>query len=160
MARKEVRGPVKTYVWGKNHFDVLETVFQRLKTDINGRHGWNRPIEQMDGLTLSFLGPDRIKVSHAKYVVASPYVMNVKEKAEATQFLGAMMNELAKKYKEVSGVNLRLNMQEERQDVQLFSKLSADRSWALGNSFGAAVGRYLVTTTRVYNVGSQIKPSE
>jgi hypothetical protein len=160
MARKELLGPAKNYEWGKNHFDVLETVFNRLKTDVNGRHGWNRPIEQLDGLTLSFLGPNMIKVNHAKYVVASPYVMNMKEKTEAVQFLESLMNELAKKYKEVSGTNLRLKLQDEQQDIQLYSKLSADRSWALGSFYGPAVGRYMVTTSRIYNVGSKLLPTD
>lgn len=160
MARRELLGPAKNYEWGKNHYDVLETVFQRLKTDVNGRHGWNRPIEQLDGLTMSFLGPNMIKVTHAKYVVASPYVMNMKEKTEATAFLDNMMKELAKKYQDASGANLRLKLQQEQQDIQLYSKLSADRSWALGSFYGPAVGRYMVTTSRVYSVGSKILPTE
>ena len=160
MANKELLGPANNYVWGQNHFDTLETCFQRLKTDVNGRHGWNRPIEQMDGLTLSFVGPSMIKVSHAKYVVASPYVMNMKEKTEAVEFLNSMMTELAKKYKDASGVNLRLKVENEQQDIQLYSKLSADRSWALGSFYGPAVGRYMVTTTRIYSVGSKLLPKE
>lgn len=160
MANRELLGPAKQYVWGKNHYDVLETCFQRLKTDINGRHGWNRPIEQLDGLTLSFLGQNMVKVSHAKYVVASPYVMNMKEKTEAKVFLDNMMKELQTKYKDTSGANLRLKVVNEQQDIQLYSKLSADRSWALGSFYGPAVGRYMVTTSRVYSVGSKNLPVE
>lgn len=160
MANQELLGPANNYVWGKNHFDTLQTCFQRLKTELNGRHGWNRPIEQLDGLTLSFIGPKMVKVSHAKYVVASHYVMDLKEKREAIKFLNGMMEELAKKYKDASGTNLRLKVENEQQDIQLVSKLSPDRSWTFGNFYGPAVGRYLVTTSRIYNVGSKLLPKE
>jgi len=152
MENNNSLGPANNYVWGKNHYDTLATVFSHLKTEINGRHGWNRPIEQLDGLTITFLGPNMVKINHAKYVVAAPHVMSKKELPEAKEFLDNLVKELAKKYKTVANTPITFKLQEEQQDTQLYSKLTADRSWALGGSYGTAVGRYMLTTSRIYSV--------
>lgn len=151
-------GPAKRYEVGKNVYDTLATVFANVKQKINGN--WNRPVEQLDGLTLAFVGPDKIKLSHAKYIVASPYLMTKKEKPEAEEFLNSFMVELAAAYKQAAKSAITFTKIDEQQDIQLFSKISPDRSWVYGTTSGPNVARYLVTTTRFYNISARNLPNE
>ena len=149
-------GPAKNYKMADDKFSMIKNCFEHIKRSINGAHGWNRPVEQVDGLTLNFVDANTLRMTHAKYVVSSPRLMDVREKADAQQFLDSIAREIIKLYKKDAGKTLTLKMTNEQQDAQLYSKLSPDLSWAFNNpSYGSYINRYTLTTSRIYKFSAQ-----
>lgn len=131
-----------------NFYDAIVTAFQALKAAENG-HGWNRPIEDLNGCALKLLAPGFVEIVHTRYVVCNPYQMDIKEKSGAKEFLDEVARELKKHFRKVAKKTLKMKKHREDQDVQLYSKLSPD---AWGSTYGTMVGRYTITTRRVYKV--------
>ena len=145
-------GEPKRYKMTDHHYDTLMNVFNEVKRDINNNYGWNRPVEQLDGCMMSNLGQNTIKLSHAKYVVSSRYALEKRDKSGAKEFLDNVAKQMAKRYQEVAGTSVNFSLVEERQDVEAVSKYTPDQSWALGSVQGVMVGKYNITTSRIYKV--------
>lgn len=144
--------PPKQYKLSDSFYDTLGNAFTQIKTEINSCNGWNRPVETVDGCTLDFVSDSLVRFTHSKYVVANQYLINVKERAQASEFLDSMVREVLKRFRKLSGYTLELTKQDEQQDVKAYSKISADRSWVFGggNRTTPALARYLITTSRIY----------
>lgn len=144
----------KNYNIKKNFYDALANAFDELKVEINGRHGWNRPIEQLDGLTLRLLNNGYVQINHAKYIVANRQTLEMKEKVIAEEFITELVKMLKKKFRKLTGVSLDLKEHEKTQDIQLFSKLTPDKSYSYGGPYREAMCRYMLTTSTVFKVSS------
>lgn len=161
MADPKPLGAAENYDFTKSHFHVLATSFTKLKNDINLRQGWN-PIEQQDGLTLGFIGRNKVMLSHTKYAVANPYTMKTKDLPDGDKFLDAFMKELKKAYKDVSKNAITFKKESTDHDVQLYSKITPDTSYVMGgsNGYSSVMAKFLITTKIIYEVSTKLLKDE
>lgn len=148
-------GQANNYERSENFFDSLQQAFSDLKMALGQQNGMNLPVEDISGISMRWMNRNTIEIAQKKYIVGNAYQLNVKEKTHADEFLDQMVKELKAMFKKIAGTPLELKKIKQDQDLQLYSKLSGDRSWALGGSYGAAVGRYMITTSRIYQVDAK-----
>lgn len=149
-------GPAKNYNPKDDYLSSLFNAFDYLKRKMANSVQWNMPVEQMDGLTLTAFGQDKVKLTHSKYIVFNPYTYKMKELPEANEFLNAIEKGLIKKYKEMTDTPITLKLYKEDQDIQEYSRISGDASWVFSGGDSSRSSRYmargLLTTTRIYSV--------
>lgn len=151
-------GPANNYEFTESHFDLLMTSFEQVKHEINSQLGW-KPIETQDGLTMAMVGRNLVGLTHTKYVVANPYNMQTKDLPDGDAFLDALMKEVKKRYKELSGNAIEFKKQDTDHNIQLYNKMSPDRSYMMGagnGGYAGAMAKYLVTTKISYAVDTKL----
>ncbi len=148
-------GPANNYDIQDQYFDALGNAFNQLKLELNSAHGM-RPVEDIEGLTMRFLGRPMIQLNHTKYVVGDVYTISKSDRPHASEFLDFLVTELKKRYKTLTGNPLEMTNEGEKQDLQMYSRLSPDRSWVFGmGSYQPNMCRYTLTTSRVYHVATK-----
>jgi hypothetical protein len=152
MAKKDTLGPAKTYDRKDKFYDVFSQAFEEFKYELNGLGNTRfQPIEQVDGITMRFLNKPNMQFSHKKYIVGNHQGMDLIDKSSPKEFFSILEKVLKKKFKELSGYTLEMKKEAEDNDIQFYSKLSANKT-VLNGSYGQNMYRYMVTNSRVYSV--------
>lgn len=141
----------RAYQQKKALYDSLSQMFHDIKNEKYGKHGWNLPVEQINGVTMRFVSEGLMELTYHRYEVCTVEGLARDEKSK---FLGEVVKELKKRFKKYTGKALTLSKVREDRAIDKHSRLQADNSWMLGSSrygYGARpIGRYLVRDSCVY----------
>lgn len=131
----------------------LYQAFQNLKEERN-QHGWNVLIEELKGVTLQRRGTDGFCISYQKYFVGNQQDA-VKYEEEAKKFLGDIIKELKKHFKQLSGKVLEVKKVNENKNIDKYSRLTAEHQSLYGGTvYGGAIGRFHLTFTHEYHINA------
>jgi hypothetical protein len=133
-------------------YDVLENAFAALKHEINGTHGWNRLIEDVNGVTMRKLGDDKIELTYHKIELGTPEVV-IRHQEVADKFMDEVVKGLKKHYKLLGKKTLKLKKVGDDKDVQKYSRYQAESSSLYGSRmYGGQVGKFYIRYRRVYEI--------
>jgi hypothetical protein len=139
----------------KQIYDMLAQSFQDIKHEINGKHGWNKPVNDLDGITFRMAGSD-IEITYHRYEVTTREGL-VRGEGQGFKFIDEVEKELKKKFKELTKKVLKLKKINENEGIEKTSMLQSDRSSLLGYGYGNRMyGRFLVKSSRVYEVNTKL----
>jgi hypothetical protein len=143
----------------KDVYEVVAQVFQELKNDRHGAPGWNKALAELDGVTMRFLGEDRLELTYHCYEIATPESLALKMRdTPPAKCLDELQKELKKRFKKAAKKALKLKKLKEYEAVEKVSKIQAERSWAFGDvtRVTSSVGKFLVRAGRVYEFSAAL----
>jgi hypothetical protein len=147
------------YKQDKQIYDSIAQAFQDFKVERNGGHGWNKPVEQLEGVTMRFVSEDKLELTYHRYEVTTVEGLARLDDAGG-KFLKEVVKGLKKKFESLTGKTLTLERVHEDRAIDKVSRIQADTSWMLGSSkygYGARpVGRYLVKDSCVYKFDTDL----
>lgn len=143
----------KNYSQKRAIYDALAQVFQEFKLEGMNSYGWNKPVQQLDGVTMRFLGQNCLELTYHRFEVSTVEGL-ARRDDDGPKFLQNVAKELKKRFRKKIGKTLKLEKVRLDQAIDKQSRVQADTSWQLGSSrygYGARpVGRYLVRDSCVY----------
>lgn len=138
--------------------DTLNSLYQcyeDLKFDLNGRHGWNKLMVDLEGLTMRFVGKDMVEITLHKYEVTTPALLAFREDT-GKQFLDEVAKEFKKRFKDKTKKALKMTKKNESITHEKTARFLADNSWVLDgrrSNFGdQCMGEFLIRYTRLYKI--------
>lgn len=162
----------KNYQRKKAIYDVLAQSLQDIKygtshsvlsagNSLHAGTGWNQSVNEVQGVTLRFLGEEHISLCYHHIETATVEQlarMNLTE--DGQRFLKEVEKELKKKFKKYTGKTLKLKQVKKDQSVERYGRVTAETSWMLGsnrNGYGnRPVGRYVVVDSSVYEFSTDL----
>lgn len=154
----------KSYDNNQQLYACLEQAFQDFKYGtVHSNSSWNTPVHDIEGLTLRYLGENRIQVTRHHYVVGT--VESVKREMEdgrtSNKFLNDVMREMKRIFKKNTGKALKVEkVGEMDRKLDKTHRVSAEQSFLLSaNKYGYGqrpVGKYLFKDSCVYDVDAKL----
>lgn len=141
------------YQQKKSIYDSIAQAFSDIKNEEYGRHGWNKPAQEINGVTMRLLGNGALELTYHRYEVTTVEGLS-RGVEDGPKFLKGVVKELKKRFRKNTGKALKLDKLKEDQAIDKHSRIQADTSWMLGSSrygYGSRpVGRFLVRDSCVY----------
>jgi len=117
----------------KSLYAAVHQVFQDMKNDMYGKHGWNLPIQKLDGCTMKLLNDKEMVLTYHR--VESGTIEDVSyRKDEGKEILKEVEKELKKRFKKHTKKALKMKKIRDDHDVEQMSRIQADTSWMVGSS--------------------------
>ncbi len=153
----------ENYVQQKALYDIMSQVFENYRYGaVSSGHTWNKPTEEIKGVTMRYLGEGLLELTYHRYEVTTVEGLErIKQDDPGSKFLGEVVKALKKEFKSETGKPLTLTVAKKK-DVQFekAGRITAETSFLLGSSrygHGARpVGRYLARTGCVYDFSAKL----
>jgi len=138
----------------------LQQAYEDFKHEVNGMHGWNKLISDLEGVVVKVLGNDKLRIVCHYIEVGTPNDLamlpdNGKKKIKEIE------KGLKKHFKNITGKALTLKSEAEIDtNYEKISRLQSDTSWMLGSSRhgdSRAVGKYLIRNSCDYTYSSSLE---
>lgn len=153
----------RKYEQKENLYDALAQVMEDVKEENRASSKWNTPVQEIEGITYKLLSTGLVEILFHRYEVGTVETIGRNEN-HGKQFIGKFVERVKKSFKKKTGETLlmkEVELEANKKDIiEKTSKVEGERTWILGaNLYGLGqrpVGRYLIRTSCVYEVESQL----
>jgi len=138
------------YNRAKDIYNILLQSFEDVKHERNGKHGWNKPVNEMAGISFRLMPTSQLEITYHRYEVTTREGL-LRQKGVGYEFVKEVVKELKTKFRELTKKTLTLKEAHKDESFEKTSILQAPTSGYFGNSLSRPYGRMLIRNSIIYD---------
>jgi hypothetical protein len=148
----------KKYIRTADLYPMIEQSHQDIRHERSGTHGWNKPVHEMEGVTLRHLGGNRVQITYMRYEMMTREQI-LRQEGDGFKLVDEYVKELKKKFRENTkkAINFKKVKDSQNESYEKVSAIFAPTSrFGSFNQTNRPVSRILIRNTVVYDFDTSL----